>query len=64
MSNYRDEIEDTVDNVKSYAKKNYKVGKREAIRGSEDWVEYVKSHPLQSVAFGAVILLAIKALLD
>ena len=64
MSNYRDEIEDTIDNVKSTAKKTYKKGEREAIKGSEDWVGYVKTHPLQSVAFGAVILLAIKALFD
>ena len=38
--------------------------KGEVIKESgQDWLQYVLSHPLQSILFGAVIGLAIKGLL-
>jgi ElaB/YqjD/DUF883 family membrane-anchored ribosome-binding protein len=53
MSNVHDDIEDTIDKAKATSKKYYQKGEREVVKGSEDWVEYIKTHPLQSIAFGA-----------
>jgi ElaB/YqjD/DUF883 family membrane-anchored ribosome-binding protein len=32
-------------------------------KGSEDWLQYIKAHPFQSMLYGAVIFLAFRGLL-
>lgn len=37
-------------------------GMDEAKKSSQDWLDYVEKHPLQSMVFGGVIFFALKGL--
>ena len=53
---------DIADNMKSAVKDAVDDPEQSMKESGEDWVKYIKTHPVQSIAFGAVILLAIKGL--
>ncbi|STX29218.1 Uncharacterised protein [Legionella beliardensis] len=38
-------------------------GKKELKKSGKDWLDYVQSHPLQSMVFGVVIYFALKGMM-
>lgn len=58
-----DKAKSAVDTMTANAKKVMKNPQREMEKSSEDWIDYIKAHPLQSVLFGISIFYALKGML-
>lgn len=57
-NNVKDIARDAKDTVKDTVKEQTEVAKE----SGKDWVKYVTSHPIQSIAFGVTIGLAVRGL--
>lgn len=55
-----DDMEDTVRDVAESAKGTLIRGSQEVKQSGEDWVNYIQTHPIQSILFGIVGYFALK----
>jgi len=58
----QDLAKETANTLKQSAKKTLDNPKQEIMAGSKDWVNYIQTHPLQTLIFSFVGYFAIKGL--
>lgn len=62
MNNISNKAQDAVNTVKNEAYKMAENPKKEMKESGEDWINYIKTHPLQSVLFGVIGYFALKGM--
>ena len=63
VDNLKERAEDTYQDVKKKAKKMAYQAGDDMSESCNDWMDYVKEHPVQSILFGIIGYFAIKGVL-
>jgi len=63
FEDFKEKTNNISDSVGQKANEISKKAKESVEEGSEDWLQYIKEHPFQSMLYGAVIFLAFRGLL-
>jgi hypothetical protein len=61
--NIQDKAKETANTLKDSAKKTLDNPKQEIIASGKDWLNYIQTHPIQTLIFSLVGYFAVKGLL-
>ena len=62
MNDIKNKAQDAVNTIKNNAYEVAKNPRKEIKKSSEDWIKYIKTHPLQSVLYGVIGYFALKGM--
>lgn len=62
MNDISNKAHEAINTIKNEARKVAENPKKEIKKSSEDWINYIKDHPLQSIFYGIIGYFALKGM--